>query len=307
MLGTRGHQACSNIDGAGAAAESEHRRDLAVGLCQPGESCVSACCCSTWFSSAGSFLPRRAARTRIPEQACALKKYFGGIETISTTCHKKHALAALGDTEILSVEHAPGDAAAGSRHTTSVRPFFPWWLERTAFSGQCPQEMSECIAAVVEDAGDVFPDERCRRAAVLVAGLVDGICKLHIGKGQGAARVIQSLAGAGNAERLAWRAADQDVGRWHGAGAHLAGDRGHVAQVGHVGVTVSEHGARERLDLGEPRGFKAEGLPGEARGLDAAAHAAIQQWRGLGRTAKGARLRVHVGSPVRVARVGPGR
>ena len=48
-------------------------------------------------------MPRRAARTRIPEQACALKKYFCGIEVISTTCHKKHTLAALGDTEF--VEH----------------------------------------------------------------------------------------------------------------------------------------------------------------------------------------------------------
>ncbi|CDM23772.1 hypothetical protein BN940_06521 [Castellaniella defragrans 65Phen] len=191
----------------------------------------------------------------------------------------------MGDTEILSVEHAPRDAAAGSRHTTSVRPPIPWRLERTAFPDQCPQEMPEGIAAVVEDAGDVFPDERGRRAAVLLAGLVDGIGKLHIGKGKGSARVIQPAPATCNAERLARRAADQDVGRRHGAGAHLAGDRGHVAQVGHVGVTVGEHGARERLDFGEPHGFEAEGLPGEARGLDAAAHAAVQQWRGLGRTA----------------------
>src|SRR3546814_11040441 len=60
----------------------------------------------------------------------------------------------------------------------------------------------------------------------------------------------------------------QDVGRRHGAGAHLAGDLSHVAQVGHVGVTMGEHGARERLDLSEPRSFEAEGLPGEAHGLD---------------------------------------
>src|SRR3546814_19922281 len=103
-----------HIDGAGAATESEGHRDRAVGLLQ---SCVSACCFSTRSSSTGSFLPRRAARRRIPEQACALKKYFDGIEAICTTCHKKHTLAALGDTEILSVEHAPGDAAPGPRHT----------------------------------------------------------------------------------------------------------------------------------------------------------------------------------------------
>ncbi len=175
MLGASRHQACSHIDRADASAESERRRDLAVGLLQSSKSCVSACCFSTRSSNTGSFLPRRAARRRIPVQACALKKYFDGIEAISTTCHKKHTLAALGDAEILSVEHAPGDAAPGSRHTTCVRPFLPWRFERTAFSGQCSQEMPEGVAAVVEDAGDVFPDERGRRAAVLVAGLVDGI------------------------------------------------------------------------------------------------------------------------------------
>ena len=95
--------------------------------------------------------------------------------------------------------------------------------------------MPEGIAAVVEYAWDVFPDERGRRAAVLLAGLVDGIGKLHIGKGKGTARVIQPATATCNAERLARRAADQDVGRWHSAGTHLAGDRGHVAQIGHAG------------------------------------------------------------------------
>lgn len=95
-----------------------------------------------------------------------------------TTCHKKHTLAALGDTEILSIEHPPRDAAAGSRHTTCVRPFFPWRFQRTAFSGQCAQEMAEGVAAVVEDARDIFPDDGGWRAAVVAASLVDGICKL---------------------------------------------------------------------------------------------------------------------------------
>lgn len=52
--------------------------------------------------------------------------------------------------------------------------------------------------------------------------------------------------------------------------------------------------ARERVDLGEPRGLQAKRLPGEAHGLDAAANAAVQQ-RCL------ARWMVHVGSPVRWA------
>nr|UCK92289.1 hypothetical protein [Raoultella planticola] len=287
-------QAGRDVNGACgvAPAESERHRGLAVGLLQSCISRVPACCRSARSSSAGSVLPRHEARRRIPAHAVALKKYLGGIDATSTTCHKKHATAPLGDAEILSIEHAPGDAAPGSRHTTCVRPFLPWRFERTAFSSQCSQEVPEGVAAVAEDAGDAFPDERCRRAAVLVAGLVDGICKLHIGKGQGTTWVVQPLARAGHAERLARRAADQDVGRWHGAGADLAGDRGHVAQVRHAGVTVGEHGARERLDLGEPRGFEVERLPGEAHGLDAAADAAVEQRRVARRCAK---IRVHVG------------
>src|SRR3546814_13408811 len=89
-LGACGHQACGHIDGANAAAESERRRDLAVGLLQSCESCKScacACCFSTRSSIVGSFLPRRAARRRIPEQACALKRYF--CEIGSASCRER--------------------------------------------------------------------------------------------------------------------------------------------------------------------------------------------------------------------------
>ena len=174
--GRRG-QAGRDVDGSCGVAptESERHRGLAVGLLQSCISRIPACCRSARSSSAGSVLTRREARRRIPAQAWALKKYLGGIDATSTTCHKKHATAPLGDAEILSIEQAPGDAAPGSRHTTCVRPFLPWRFERTAFAGQCAQEVSEGVAAVAEDAGDVFPDERGRRAAVLVAGLVDGI------------------------------------------------------------------------------------------------------------------------------------
>jgi hypothetical protein len=42
--------------------------------------------------------------------------------------------------------------------------------------------MPEGIAAVVEDAGDVFPDERAPAGGGLGGGLVDGIGKLHIAR-----------------------------------------------------------------------------------------------------------------------------
>ena len=116
----------------------------------------------------------------MPEHAVGLKKYLGGIEILSTTCHKNDSTPALGDAEILGVEQPPRNATAGSRHTTRVRPPSPWRFEWTAFAGQCAQETSEGIASVAKDTWYVFPDVRCRRAAGFEAGLIDGICELHV-------------------------------------------------------------------------------------------------------------------------------
>ncbi len=63
----------------------------------------AACAIRAACKRSGSDLPRLLARRRIPVQAIGLKKYRCGIESVTTTCHKKHALAALGDTEILGL------------------------------------------------------------------------------------------------------------------------------------------------------------------------------------------------------------
>ncbi|WP_151208944.1 hypothetical protein [Bordetella petrii] len=63
----------------------------------------AACAIRAACKRSGSDLPRLLARRRIPVQAIGLKKYRCGIESVTTTCHKKHALAALGDTEMLGL------------------------------------------------------------------------------------------------------------------------------------------------------------------------------------------------------------
>jgi len=45
----------------------------------------------------------------MPEQAFALKKYFGAT-SVSKTSDNEHTAAALGHSEILSVKYPPGDA-----------------------------------------------------------------------------------------------------------------------------------------------------------------------------------------------------
>ncbi|MBG0752306.1 hypothetical protein Q7O_001758 [Pectobacterium carotovorum subsp. carotovorum PCCS1] len=179
MFGTGCHQAGRHVGWPCSSSETVCRDSLAVGT----QSGIVACCCRACSSSAGSFLPRRAARIRMPAHAVALKKYFAGIEVVSTTCHKKHTLAALGDTEVLGVEHPPREATAGSRHVTCVRPFFPWRVERMAFSGQCAQQAAKGVGAVTEHARDVFPDDRGGGLMIFETDLVDDIGKLHVAEG----------------------------------------------------------------------------------------------------------------------------
>jgi len=213
----------------------------------------------------------------MPAHATGLKKYFGGIEVVSTTCHKKQAVASLWNAVVLGSEHAPGDAASGARHVTRVRPFAPWRFERTAFAGQCAQETAEGVAPVAEHTGDILPDDEGGRTICFEADLINDIGKFHITEGQSAAWIIQSPPDAGHAESLTGRATDQNVGRSHIPGAHPVGNRRHVAQIGHIRVMVGEYSAGKRFDFGEPHSAQAEWLPGEADGLDAAAYAAVLQ------------------------------
>src|SRR3546814_10386753 len=68
VLGACGHQACGHIDGANAAAESERRRDLAVGLLQSCESCKS-CACACCFSTRSSIVAASCPGARPAEES----------------------------------------------------------------------------------------------------------------------------------------------------------------------------------------------------------------------------------------------
>ena len=81
------------------------------------------------LNKGGSVLPLLCARCRMPCLAFSLKKYLGGGD-VSSTCDSKDAAAALGDSEKLGIEDAPGDFSGWSKHSTRVRPFFPCWLKR---------------------------------------------------------------------------------------------------------------------------------------------------------------------------------
>ena len=105
----------------------------------------------------GNVLFRFPARRRIPAQALALKKYLGGIGPVSSTRHNEHTAAALGQAEILGVEHPPRDCSRGSKDNTSVRPFSPWRFQRTILAGQSAQKASEGVVAGGQGARHVFP------------------------------------------------------------------------------------------------------------------------------------------------------
>jgi hypothetical protein len=50
------------------------------------------------------------ARRRIPAHAFGLKEYFAGTSRVSKTSDNEDATAALWNSQVLSVKHAPGDA-----------------------------------------------------------------------------------------------------------------------------------------------------------------------------------------------------
>ena len=83
---------------------------------------ICAACSNAVCSKGGNDLPRFAARRRIPAQAARLKKNRGGIAPPSRTCDNEHATAALGESEMLSVENPPSEPCPRPGNHTHVRP-----------------------------------------------------------------------------------------------------------------------------------------------------------------------------------------
>ena len=101
-------------------------------------------------SGVGKAFPRFSARRSIPAQAVELKKYCGGIESLTSTCDNEHTAASLGQSVILGILDPPCRCSLGSKHTTSVRPFSPCWDERITFAGKASKEAAECSRLVAK-------------------------------------------------------------------------------------------------------------------------------------------------------------
>ena len=175
----------------------------------------------------------------MPLQAVALKKNRCGTSPVSKISDNEHAAAALWNSEVLSVQNSVGEP-------------IPEFAQR-------PEDGTKVPSAVRgQDTRDVFPDDPARPFAV---------SKSHELKGQVATVVVQSASEASNAEGLAGGASNEKVD----LAILVPFDGGEVAVQRHAGIVVFEHGARERLDLGEGGGRPAERMPCKGCGFDAGA------------------------------------
>ncbi|CAA7620523.1 conserved hypothetical protein [Magnetospirillum sp. SS-4] len=260
-----GIERSSDIDGAGGVVAAERLGDQSAA----GGERRFAASASASIKRGGKTLFRFSARRMIPAHAFALKKYLDGIGPVSSTCDNEHTTAALGQAEILGVEHPPRDCPRGSKHSTSVRPFAPWRDDRTIFSGQSAQKASEGVVAGGEDSGDVLPNN---------PSWVDGIGEFHEFERKVATGIVQRLAQPRHRECLAGRAAHQDVDF---SPPCRTVDGGHVAQIGDGRIAVGQHGGRKRLDLGEEGRPPTQRFPSYRRRFDSAAHGAVNQPLGV--------------------------
>jgi len=159
----------------------------------------------------GNFLPRRAARRRIPAQARALKKYRGWTSPVTKTRDNEHALPALGQSEILSVQNSVGEPI----------PEFD----------QAPEDGTKVPSGSRrQDSRDVLPRQPL------------GPCSLSKAKkleGQVATAICQPSSESGDAETLAGRTADKKV-NWFAGWVIANSDRGEIAKVRNTRPSMSQ-------------------------------------------------------------------
>jgi hypothetical protein len=148
--------------------------------------------------AAGSVFPRFSARRSIPAHAVELKKYRCGIEPASSTCDNEHALASLGQSEMLGVKHPPRDCSRGSKHSTSVRPPAPWRLERHVLAGKASKETTEGVVGGAEDSWHVLPEDDAGPLASSNSNSINCICDLHKGQAEVATRIVKRPSHTGD-------------------------------------------------------------------------------------------------------------
>ena len=117
-------------------------------------------------------MPRFSARRSIPAHAVPLKKNRCGIEPFSSTCDNEHTAASLGQGEKLGVEESPRHCSFGSIHSTSVRPFAPWWDNWYVFACKTSNQAAEGVGSVAEDSRHVLVKSNNWRLAVLSSDVI---------------------------------------------------------------------------------------------------------------------------------------
>lgn len=198
---------------------------------------------SARFKASGNARPLRAARARIPAQARALKKYrCGTLPGSTSTADNEHALASLGQSEVLSVQDSVGppipELAQPSEEGTKGSPLV------------CRQ-----------DTGDILPNDPAGSEPVSKAKKLER---------QLTTRVIQAASESGEREGLAGSAPDENIDSCFITRLDLR----EVAEVRNTRPTLGKHAGRERGDLGEERVTPSERMPRERVGRDPAAHRA---------------------------------
>ena len=186
----------------------------------------------------GKLLPDFLTRFRMPRHALGLKKYRCGA-SCSSTSDKKDAAPPLGNSEELSVKHAP--------------------RARIPAVFQLPEEGSKGSAPILrQNTGDVLPEDKSRPR------LETSSYKFEH---ETTSRVHEPPPLAGCAECLAGRASDQNV---NCSGILAPIYFSDVAEIWHVGESRGEDGRGKRFDLGESDWLPPEWLPRDRCGLDAA-------------------------------------
>ena len=144
--------------------------------------------------------------------------------------------AALGDSEVSSVQHSPGPAI----------PALPKPFEKGTEIPSFPTG---------QDTHDILPDEPARPLDFSNSEILDGQVTTRISHSF-------SLTLTRERERLARGAADENIERRSIPGrVSWVEDFREIAIVGNPGVVVREDCAGESVDFAEPRGLPAEWVP----------------------------------------------
>lgn len=221
---------------------------------------------SAFSSSGGNTRPLRRARSRIPVQARALKKYRRRWSPVSKMSDNEDTIASLGNTEALSVKYSPTEAIPALNHAG--------------------EEVLEGSAVIVgegvsrKDAGDVLPNHPAGAESASKEKKLDG---------QVTTRVIQSSSSSGDGEGLAGRSSDKNV-NWFRGGC-IDSNPGEGAEVGRAGMTSERDTRGEVGDLRAPRAPHTQRRPRCGHGGDAVAYGAVDETAHRSVSSVGSRLR----------------